>query len=162
MPYFNLGSIRTYDWVHYPDQLKSALKQLILSLYFAFIQHGFLHNDIHLDNVLISRTQKQIISYNDTYAISTNGIRIQIMDFDKSFMPVERTEVRALFYDYRRVFLDIEYAAKLEFDQLHSIQSYVQESASLEKIPDLLQRIDGIQSIRKKQPPRMEYKPNVW
>lgn len=162
MPYYNLGSIRTYDWVNHPDQFKSTLKQLFISLYLAFVQYGFLHSDIHLDNVLLSRTQKQSIRYNETYTIPTNGIRIQIMDFEKSFISVARTEVRALFYDYRRILLDIEFAAKLEFDALHEMQSYVQDSTSLERIPGLLQKVDEITSIRKKQPPRMEYNPNVW
>jgi serine/threonine protein kinase len=162
MPYYPLGSFRTYDWVSHPEQFKSALKQLFLSLYLAFVQYGFLHNDIHLDNVLVSRTQKQSIRYNETDTIPTNGIRIQIMDFDKSFISVARTEVHALFYDYRRILLDIEFAAKIEFDALHEMQSYVQDSKSLERIPELLQRVDTIVSIRKKQPPRMEYNPNVW
>lgn len=157
MPYFNIGSVRTYDWINHLNQFKSALKQIVLSLYFAFSQHGFLHNDIHLDNVLLSHTQKETIHYDNIFNIPTYGIRIQIMDFDKSFIPVDRNEVRALFYDYRRVLLDIEFAAKLEFEQLHTMQRYVEESASLDRIQGLLQFIDNIQSIRKKQPPRLEY-----
>ena len=52
MPYVAMGSFRDYSgWVKHPQRFRACFLQLVYSLYEAYMEHGFLHNDIHLNNV---------------------------------------------------------------------------------------------------------------
>jgi len=72
MPYYELSSMLRYKWDESNfNMLKELLKQVIEILIFTNKQVGFLHNDIHLDNVMLKK--------------SKNGeIKVEIIDFDKS------------------------------------------------------------------------------
>jgi len=69
------------------DQIKSILKQLIFALMYAFESQGFIHGDLHIENILIDKFSNNIkLNYNidkKQYTIKTNEEYI-IMDFDKS------------------------------------------------------------------------------
>ena len=54
---------------------------------YAYINFGFLHNDLHLDNVLFKKTKLEVIKYKDI-EIKTNNYKIVIMDYDSSFINV--------------------------------------------------------------------------
>ena len=102
MPYIADGSIKNFNWTeHKLDILKSVLSQSIMSLFLAYHKIGFLHNDIHLDNILIKKTKKQYIDYdyeneNNTHSkhnkiqIPTHGYKIVILDFDSSMINVNK------------------------------------------------------------------------
>ena len=55
MPFIAEGSIKNFNWIENKlDILKSVLSQTIMSLFLAYHKLGFLHNDMHLDNILIT------------------------------------------------------------------------------------------------------------
>lgn len=92
MPYINNNSMRNYKWsLENTHILKSLLKQCIVSLMYAYLEHGFLHNDLHLDNIMFKKTKVHSIKHRDL-EIETNGYKIIIMDFDLSFIGVNRDE----------------------------------------------------------------------
>jgi len=92
MPYINNYSMRNYKWsLENTHILKSLLKQCIISLMYAYLEHGFLHNDLHLDNIMFKKTKTDHIKYKDM-EIETKGYKIIIMDFDLSFIDVNRDE----------------------------------------------------------------------
>lgn len=88
-----LGSIKNYKWtITNTNILKSLLKQSLIGLMYAYINHGFLHNDLHLDNILIKRTKKEVITYNKEIDVKTDNYKPVIMDFDLSFIDVDRKQ----------------------------------------------------------------------
>jgi len=72
MPYYELSSMLRYKWDESNfDIFKELLKQVVKILIYTNKQVGFLHNDIHSDNVMLKK--------------SKNGeIKVEIIDFDKS------------------------------------------------------------------------------
>jgi len=70
------------------NQTKPILKQLIFSLINAFQKTGFIHGDLHIDNILLDKKKETVKlgPYNISefnYYINSN-IECIIMDFDKS------------------------------------------------------------------------------
>jgi len=94
MPFFVDGSIKNYNWLK--DKfiiLKSLLQQAIMSIFIAYHKLGFLHGDLHLDNILMKRTTKNNLCYECDgiqKQIDTNGYKIAIMDFDSSWIGVDK------------------------------------------------------------------------
>jgi hypothetical protein len=92
MPYFPLGSIATFPWQDHPISLfHSCLKHAVLSMLTAFFGLGVIHNDFHIGNVLLKTTKQKSLSYSipaiDFHdEVPTHGVRIWIMDFEKSGM----------------------------------------------------------------------------
>ena len=107
MPYYELGSVKNYSWRGSDTPiLRSILKQLVVSCYVAYLNIGFLHSDLHLDNVLLAKTALEYITYSDDFNIKTNGYQISIMDFEMSFIGIQNTRAnRQLFWsDYLTTF----------------------------------------------------------
>lgn len=91
MPFISEGSIRNFKWN--PDKynvLKSIIQQTIMSVFMAYQKYGFLHNDMHLDNILVKKTKKETIDY-ENRKIKTYGYKIVIMDFESSLINVEHS-----------------------------------------------------------------------
>ena len=69
------------------NEIKPILKKLIFGLLNAFEHTGFIHGDLHIDNILINKTEEDLtLTYKidkNTHIIKTNTEYI-IMDFDKS------------------------------------------------------------------------------
>ena len=59
-----------------------------MSVFMAYQKYGFLHNDMHLDNILVKKTKKETIEY-ENRKIKTYGYKIVIMDFESSLINVE-------------------------------------------------------------------------
>jgi hypothetical protein len=99
MPFVQEGSIKNFNWFNDDkfDILKSILQQVILSLFISYKSCGFLHNDLHLDNILLKKTKKQTIDYildekgttNTNISIKTHGYKALVMDFDSSMINVD-------------------------------------------------------------------------
>ena len=164
MPFMSLGSVRKYSWEEHPiEQFQSCLKQIVLSLYVAFEKDGFIHNDIHLDNVLLSRTRKSTISYEmldgSVVTVPCAGIRIHIMDLENAFMPVDRRETKTLFRDLDHVVNDLKYAARLMSPDLAELNRFAFErSWSNTPLSDALQMlpmIDKMTSVQREKPPNI-------
>lgn len=90
MPFIQDGSIKNFNWSDDNfDILKSVLQQIVMSSLTAYEKCGFIHNDLHLDNVLLKKTKKDVILYDKeelNMNIRTCGYKIVIMDFDRSFI----------------------------------------------------------------------------
>ena len=95
MEYFSGGSIESHSWCETDFHvLRSLLIQILLSCITAYNLTGFIHYDLHLGNVLIKRTKKQITEYeinNVIYEINTNNHIPIIMDFENCTVSQERT-----------------------------------------------------------------------
>ena len=69
------------------DEIKKILKQLIFGLMYAFESSGFIHGDLHIENILLNRTEsdKEFIYKIDSHTYKLNAkFECIIMDFDKS------------------------------------------------------------------------------
>jgi serine/threonine protein kinase len=170
MPFFSMGSVRKYVWANNPQKLRSCLKQIVLSLYVAFVDHGFIHSDIHLDNVLLSATQKATIAYtlpgNKTIHVPTSRLRIQIMDLERAFMPVDVRQTRHLFRDLDRVVKDLKYAARVTFAQLPELSMFTERRTSVDApatlqsdVLAMLAIIDRIDRVDDEPAPTLVYDP---
>jgi hypothetical protein len=87
MPFVRDGSLLRHTWTNNTiELLKSLIIHTIFSIANAFVQVGFLHHDLHWDNVLFKRTKQATIKYTmiSDKEVPTNGYKIVIMDFEKS------------------------------------------------------------------------------
>lgn len=108
MPHLSEGSIDTYPW----DEstlpiLKCLLMQTVMSTLVAYTNVGFIHNDLHLGNILIRKTKKNEIDYvlgKDQYSIPTMGYKIVIADFGNSMIHVQEKDQLFYWFDLLNVF----------------------------------------------------------
>ena len=81
------GNIKNYDWskIHL-KVLKNIIMQVILSLYTAYITKGFLHQDIHLENILLKSNTKEIkyTLKDNYYELPYINLKIKIIDYGNS------------------------------------------------------------------------------
>lgn len=169
MPYMKIGSIEDFDWMANAALLSSCIQQVFLSLLYAFDDYGFVHSDIHLDNILLNTTQKVTIDYRDTSVI-THGMKVCIMDFDKSFISVPRENSFALFQDIERILLELRLACKLTFEPLQEMITYAHQRSAFGSTPntkDILELVKmavSITAIQKQDLMRssLVYDPNVF
>lgn len=167
--YMKLGSVFHYNWLKHPDQFRSCFIQIFLSLWSAFIKHGFIHGDLHANNVLLSPTRKSHILYSlpngKTMEVETFGIKVHIMDFDKSLMLVDEKESHALFYDLKHLIDDLLYATRLDSPELQILSNRLdtlsRSKAPAIKIVELISIINEIKEIRKKPDPVLRYNPYI-
>lgn len=89
MPYYSHGNLKLYKWK--PENyhvLKTSILHVVLSLLQAYETAHIIHNDIHLQNVLIAPTTKKSITYTiegQAVELPTYGLRTIIMDFENAF-----------------------------------------------------------------------------
>jgi thiamine kinase-like enzyme len=85
------GSLTKYIQKLNIDKLKNVLEQLVYAQINIFDKIGFIHNDIHLGNILIKKlksTEIETLTYNimgKKYIVQTNR-RLILSDFDKSII----------------------------------------------------------------------------
>lgn len=133
MPYFRSGSICKYKWGEKQTNillLQSCLKQCVSSVFNAFIQVGFLHVDLHLSNILLKPTTKDIIDIGVETPIPTYGFNICIMDFEHSLIGVDTSNkeyVEQLFCDLELLFYELTAAdgANLRLTGINEIKLYI-------------------------------------
>ena len=121
MPYFSMKSMLDHAWL--PERhlaLRACLLQIVASLVQAYEQKGLIHNDMHLENVLLSKTTRKTIPYLITEKevnVQTYGYRITIMDYEQTLIedPEARgTGIRFLFKDIKHMLSDFYYSRDLE------------------------------------------------
>ena len=86
MEYIKNKNMAEYKWLNI-NQLRSAIKQVVLTMLKAYIETGFRHNDLHAKNVLIKKTTMKEFKYmldKQETIIETHGIKILLMDFECS------------------------------------------------------------------------------
>jgi hypothetical protein len=74
------------------DQHLAWLTQVIFALAYAQRNFGFVHNDLHSNNVMYTKTQKEFLYYvwnGITYKVPTYGYLIKLIDFERAVMSVK-------------------------------------------------------------------------
>lgn len=87
MPNVKLGLLYTFKWDR--DNfyiLKNILKHIIMSLCYARTNIGFVHNDLHIGNVLLKKTTRKIIDYKNFGQLETFSFLPIIIDYDRSII----------------------------------------------------------------------------
>lgn len=70
-----------------PEKHLAWVTQLMFALAYAQRNFGFVHNDLHANNVMYVSTQKEYLYYNlsgTTYQVPTFGYIIKVIDFERS------------------------------------------------------------------------------
>ena len=84
MPYYTMGDMNHHVWNR--DNfgvLKNVLTQICFALLYASETCGFVHNDLHMYNVLLRQTRKTQLSYGDVQ-LPIDSLYAIIMDFERS------------------------------------------------------------------------------
>lgn len=115
MPYIQEGSIEKYNWtLENINLLKSLMIRTVLTLLAAFNNVGFIHQDLHLSNVLFKKTTIVDTEYKLLDKMSgkmitikepNHGYKVVIMDFEKAEKGV--TDVYYFWEDLHHVLKDI-------------------------------------------------------
>jgi serine/threonine protein kinase len=168
LPYLKDGSMGSFQWsdsnLHI---MKSLLKQIICSCWDAFELYGFIHNDLHLHNIMLKKTTKKNVSYKTGGTIETNGFLAKIIDFDRSFIDVERKSGLEIYWkNIENIFL------RLKFDLNHvvidirpilnMIATAISKKTDSSKTKRLLTLVDGITMTTSQMPVFEPYNPNVY
>jgi serine/threonine protein kinase len=131
MPYYMKGSIGKYNWnIDNFHLLKSLLKEIFIALNTAYDLIGFIHNDTHLDNFLISDENKVVI-----------------MDFENSLIDETRNNYRILYFGFSQILIELKIKAKLDIYNIKDIIEYVNIHEKLNKqldIQNLLLLVDSL------------------
>lgn len=125
MEYYPLGNFLHFPWNN--TNLKSCLKQIVLSYLQAFIQFRFIHNDSHLQNILIKRTKKEFIHYtinNTHFKLQSNGLKIIIMDMENSLLGNELSDISFVYRDIARIFADLTYNPALKLNSINCVDIF--------------------------------------
>jgi len=167
MPYISGGSFRKYNWETHDKQFISCILQLILSLAEAFYTFGFIHSDIHLDNILLRPTKKQSVIYSIfNEQVQIDGLQICIMDFDRSFIGVNKKSTSEFYKDIQKIFNELLYTIRLTFTDQEIIMNFLNnrifKDTPLDDIRQLLQMIKTIKSVKYKPVQSTIYNPNIF
>lgn len=78
----------------YPDTTKHLawISQVMFALAFAQRNFAFVHNDLHANNVMFNKTDKEFLYYNcggTLFQVPTYGYLIKIIDFERSSMSLK-------------------------------------------------------------------------
>ena len=118
MPFIKHGSMRNYSWnANNIILLRSCLKQVVYCILNAYIHAGFLHNDLHLNNVLVMPHY------------------ICIMDFEYSLINVDiysKNNIEQLYNDFIVLFRDLitKEGANLSLKGIKPILKYLHKKES--------------------------------
>jgi hypothetical protein len=83
-----------YDLIHItedPEKHTAWVAQIVFALAYAQRTFGFVHNDLHGNNVMYVPTSEEFMYYKHrgvTYRVPTYGILIKIIDFDRAALSV--------------------------------------------------------------------------
>lgn len=166
--YIDSGSIKNYKWsLENVYILKSLLKQACMSLMYGYIDFGFLHNDLHLDNLLFKRTKIEKIKYKDV-EIETDGYKIIIMDFDLSFIEVDRNQGIEYYWDnldnlFSRLRFDLPTITTINNENIYNFINFNKKNnIDAIKTFELLRLIDKLEFKLKNPLQSLVYNPNVF
>lgn len=85
MPYYELGNIYKHRWTAANFHiLKNIYKQVACAIICAYKKYGFIHNDLHALNILLRKTKKTNIVYEEYTIDVEGGYYALIMDFGRS------------------------------------------------------------------------------
>jgi hypothetical protein len=181
MPYIQEGSIRTFKWNSDKyDALKSVLLQTVSTVFIAYQVCGFLHNDLHLDNILIKKTKKESINYmieNDqtiNIIIQTYGYKIVIMDFESSMLVIKNRDGLSTYWNnllnmISRLHYDLKNkdGDRVAIVDLTNITSFIEKQENSKgSVMNTMQLLDMIRNIkivsREQIKNKLIYNPNIF
>jgi serine/threonine protein kinase len=169
MPYYSHGNLKLYKWK--PENyhvLKTSILHVIASLLQAYETAHVIHNDIHLQNILIAPTTRKSIIYtieDQSIELSTYGLRTIIMDFENAFHVKANYDQGwpGILNNVKKVLTSLT----LEIDGIDVVNTF-QALGEVEKIRDvfkpfkiynmLAKLIDSL-TIKEKQTPKLVYDP---
>jgi serine/threonine protein kinase len=126
MEYVKSQSMKSYNWKDYPiDVLKACVKQVLLTSLEAYLACGFIHGDLHLDNVLVKDTTQEIQKYERiNIVIPMCGHRIKLMDLEDSeqLVPNDQPKHRQAFFKDVKKFTNKLYGAVDDYIHLNALQ----------------------------------------
>ena len=132
MPYWTMGSLKQHIWnTDNYACLRSCLLQLIASLFQAYETNALIHNDMHLDNVLLKKTRRTDIEYTlngKKINILSQGCLIAIMDFEQSSQDREHHGISLLYKDIRHSIEDLHYSTNISIDNRKELDNYLTDS----------------------------------
>lgn len=167
MPYIQEGSIKRAIWTEEKIPiLKTLLVQCVVSICMAYMEIGFIHNDLHLDNVLYKRT-KQVEFYP---GIPSNGYKIVIMDFEGCMTGVDRLSGLNFYWKSLqnllfRVDTDLRSDpndGRIHFKNMVKIQQYIENLPPPDAINPIIDLIINSKVELFKKPQLASYDPNVF
>jgi len=173
MEYFSGGSIESHSWCETNFHvLRSLLIQILLSCLMAYNLTGFIHYDLHLGNVLIKRTKKQITEYeiNDViYEINTNNHIPIIMDFENCTVSQERTTHNQFWDSIDNTINRIKYDLKTKNkdfikSSLDNVSIFILQNKNKHymKLLEIIPMIETAEFWVEKRKEVMSYDPNIF
>jgi serine/threonine protein kinase len=180
MPYIQDGSIRNFKWnIDKYDVLKSVLLQSVATVFIAYQVCGFIHNDLHLDNILVKKTKKESINYacNDpsiNIMIKTYGYKIVIMDFESAMLVIKNKDAMSTYWNnllnmISRLHYDLKNTDgdRVAIVDLTDITSFIEkQETSKGSVMNTMQLLDMIRNIkivsREQIKNKLIYNPNIF
>ena len=185
MPYINEGSIKNFKWNKDKyDALKSVILQTIMSIFTAYQLCGFIHNDLHLDNILVKKTKKETFNYklkdekdknkDIEINIKVDDYKIVIMDFESSVFVIKNKDGLEFYWNnLYNMIIRFNYDLKNDdednvlIDDLDNITSFIRKQektkSSIMNTLILLDMIKDAKFIIKKQiKNKLIYDPNIF
>ena len=86
MEYIKNKSFALHKW-HNTDIIKSLIKQVLCISVDAFLKFGFVHGDLHCNNILFKKSTRELLIFiidGKKVTINTNGYKAKLMDFELS------------------------------------------------------------------------------
>jgi hypothetical protein len=80
-----------------PEKHAAWVSQIVMALAYAQRNYGFVHNDLHGNNVMYVKTDQEFLYYKHggvCYKIPTYGYLIKIIDFDRACMSLRLTGMK--------------------------------------------------------------------
>lgn len=103
MPYVEGGQIDQGKWNRENfNELKQIMKHILYTLLYAAREMGFIHNDLHVGNILLKKTSRKEIEYGDIGSLKVEGYMPVLMDYDKAYFSKENSWL--VYNDLFRIF----------------------------------------------------------
>ena len=112
MPNYPMKSMGSYDWVSWQlNTFKSCCKQVMFISFVNFHLHGFIHGDLHLNNVLLKKKKANMeyVVENERFVVKRYGVGVVLMDFENARFgnPKSANDVQDFYYDIHKFFMFI-------------------------------------------------------
>lgn len=154
MPFIKDGRLDKWKWNRDNlNVLKNVMKHICMSLLLASQKLNFIHDDLHLANILLKKTQKKQVIYGDLGSLELMGLLPVIMDFEKSkFTPIKD---KSVFTDIKRMSYSIFAELGITFDiNTEFVLGSLIQNYHINKLPvtqemcsDICKAIDGLKIV---------------
>lgn len=171
MNYFNEGSVKSHTWSNSNFHiLRSLLLQTVCCLLAAYHNTGFIHNDAHLDNILIKRTSRTYNNYQfDTHniEIKTNNYTCIIMDFEHCFFTDKSSHIffwKMIENIITRIELTNHKGDKIEASNIYEILGYISNNKNNHylQVINIIPMIERMEFTVLRLPKIMVYDSNIY